>query len=85
MSSPHSSPQNVGKGRRRSGAPHGSPHVVGEGRGGIIFFRIHSWENELSRREANGEGGCGKLMEEEGQRELNQRARKMMIARTVAQ
>jgi hypothetical protein len=39
MSSPYSSPQNVGKGRRRSSAPHGSPYVVGEGRGGLFSSR----------------------------------------------
>jgi hypothetical protein len=57
MSSPHSSPQNVSKGRRRSGAPHGSPHVVGEGRGGIfssgsIVGRMDCLEGKPMVREA---------------------------------
>jgi hypothetical protein len=57
MSTPHSSPQNVGERRRRSGAPHSSPHVVGEGRGGLfssgsIVGRMDCLEGKHTLREA---------------------------------
>ena len=42
VNSPHSSPQNICEGRRRSGAPHGPPPCCWRGEGRMISFRIHS-------------------------------------------